>query len=101
MPLLLYSLLLFGTAAVSVISFPCLASLVEEGSAALLLYCYNVDFSNTFIIEHGMNNTSGNMYTLKARAQGRPAGMGYLAIKNSTVRKRGTVKPVEIESTLV
>ena len=27
---------------------------------------------NTFIIEHGMSNTIGNMYTLKPRTQGRP-----------------------------
>jgi len=34
---------------------------------------------NTFIIEHGMSNTIGNMYTLKPRTQGRPIEVGCLA----------------------
>ena len=34
---------------------------------------------NTFIIEHGMSNTIGNMYTLKPRTQGRPTEVGCLA----------------------
>jgi len=34
---------------------------------------------NTFIIENRMNNTNGNMYTLKPRTQGRPIEVGCLA----------------------
>ena len=33
--------------------------------------CYKGGGGDTFIIEHGMSNTIGNMYTLKHRTQGR------------------------------